>query len=49
MEEVILGIQLLVLISELTTPFAELVDGLLHLAAFILLQALSIAARSCGH
>ena len=41
MEEVVLGIQLLVLFSQALAPLSELIDSLLHLASLEVLQALA--------
>lgn len=39
MEEVVLGVQLLVVVTEPTALFTKLIDGLLHLLSFELWQS----------
>lgn len=40
MKEVILGVKLLIIVSQSAAPLSQLVNRLLHLLALILLQAL---------
>ena len=42
MEEVVLGVQLLVVFPEFTATLTELVNGLLHLSPFEILQPLCV-------